>query len=231
MASHSFDRSLKLVLVHEGGYSNHPKDPGGSTQNGVTQATYDDYRKKSGKPAQDVRKIDYTEIYQLYKRNYWDRIQGDDLPAGVDYAVFDWAVNSGPKRAIIGLQRVVGVADDGKLGPITLAAVRGMDQAAIVNRLNDDRLTFFRQLSTWPTFGKGWSNRVAGVRKEALAMIRVPVVPPVVIAPLPAPSLQPMAPNAGRPPVPPSGPLQAELQGAGTGFVSWFKRTFGGKAV
>ncbi len=205
MAASSYDRAFALVLKHEGGWVDHPADPGGATNLGVTIRTLSDWL---GQPATkaEVKALTREKVAPIYRRNYWDRVAGDDLPAGVDYAVFDWAVNSGPKRAIIGLQRVVGVADDGRLGPITLTAVRGMDPTAIVNRLNDDRLTFLRQLSTWPTFGKGWSNRVAGVRKDALAMIRSPAAPPIDIQSIPPASTLPMAPNAGRPPVP-TGPV------------------------
>lgn len=230
MAASSYDRAFALVLKHEGGWVDHPADPGGATNLGVTIRTLSDWL---GQPATkaEVKALTREKVAPIYRRNYWDRVAGDDLPAGVDYAVFDWAVNSGPKRAIIGLQRVVGVADDGRLGPITLTAVRGMDPTAIVNRLNDDRLTFLRQLSTWPTFGKGWSNRVAGVRKDALAMIRSPAAPPIDIQSIPPASTLPMAPNAGRPPVPPAGPLRTEITTASAGFTGWLKRIFGGKAA
>ncbi|MBK3411478.1 putative peptidoglycan-binding domain-containing protein, partial [Methylobacterium ajmalii] len=104
----------------------------------------------------------------------WDAVQGDALPAGLDYALFDFAVNSGPKRAVIGLQRALGIADDGRLGPVTLAALAGRDVPGLVNALCDGRLAFLRALSTWPRFGRGWGRRVEEVRAAALALHAAP---------------------------------------------------------
>ncbi len=143
-------------------------------------------------------------VAPIYRKNYWDAVRGDELPAGVDYCVFDFAVNSGNGRALSSLQRAIGVADDGKIGPITLAAARrAKDAGQTVERICAVRLAFLRRLSTWPTFGKGWNSRVQGVRAEALAMasVAVPTVP-VEVAPLspPAPPVFPPAPrNSGSP--------------------------------
>lgn len=223
MAASSYDRAFKLVLQHEGGWVDHPSDPGGATNLGVTIHTLSDWL---GRPATkaEVKALTREKVAPIYRRNYWDRVAGDDLPAGVDYAVFDWAVNSGPKRAIIGLQRVVGVADDGRIGPITLAAVRAMDRPTVINRLNDNRLTFMRQLSTWPTFGKGWSNRVAGVRSAALSMAASPA--PTAPPPVPPASVLPMAPNAGKPPVPAEPALAPGMVRTGS-LMDWLRRKFG----
>ncbi len=177
MTASSFDRALALALKHEGGYVDHPADPGGPTNLGVTLATLSAVL---GRPATkaDVKALTPAKVAPIYRQRYWDAIEGDDLPAGLDYAVFDWAVNSGPARAAIALQCLVGVADDGHIGPITLKAVAGQDRQKLIGSLCDARLAFLKALSTWPTFGKGWSNRVAGVRKDALAMIAaVPAVP------------------------------------------------------
>src|SRR5688500_6264664 len=102
-----FEECLKLVLVHEGGYANHPKDPGGATNFGVTQRVYDGYRLKAGVAKRSVKEITKTEVSAIYKRQYWDLIDGDELPAGVDYVVFDGAVNSGCGQSVKWLQRAL----------------------------------------------------------------------------------------------------------------------------
>lgn len=164
-----FADSLKHVLVHEGGYVNHPRDPGGATMKGVTQATYDGWRERQGQSKRSVRNITDEEIAAIYRRDYWDKVKGDDLPAGVDFAVFDFAVNSGVSRASRYLQAVVGVPQDGVIGPATLAAVRDKRPAAIINELCDKRMAYLRSLTKlWPTFGKGWTRRVSETRATAL---------------------------------------------------------------
>lgn len=167
----NFDRSLAAVLVHEGGFVNNPKDPGGATNKGVTQAVYDDWRGRHGLAKRSVRGIADDEVRAIYRRDYWDRINGDGLPSGVDYATFDFAVNSGVSRAARFLQAAAGVAQDGAIGPATIAAA-GRDPAHIINALIDKRLAFLRSLSTFATFGKGWTARCAGVRRMALEMAK-----------------------------------------------------------
>lgn len=166
-----FPTILKKVLVHEGGFVDHPKDPGGATNKGVTQATYDGWRDRQGKGRRSVRFITDEELVSIYRRDFWDVVRGGDLPPGVNYAVFDFAVNSGNKRAARYLQKVVGVAQDGRIGPNTLSATRSKDPAAVIDQLCDDRLAFMRSLRIWPTFGKGWRRRVDDVRAAAKAMI------------------------------------------------------------
>ncbi|MDQ0996856.1 lysozyme family protein [Phyllobacterium ifriqiyense] len=165
-----FPAALAAVLVHEGGYSNHPQDPGGATMYGVTQRVYDGYRKGLGKKTQTVKNISVQERSAIYKKQYWDPIKGDQLPAGVDYAVFDGAVNSGVSQAVKWLQRALGVAYsgavDGSIGVGTLAALKSIgDNDALVARICAHRLAFMKALKTWSTFGKGWSSRVAQVKK------------------------------------------------------------------
>ncbi len=150
------------ILAYEGGFVNHPKDPGGATNQGVTQRTYDAYRRRIGHATQSVRLIDNVERDTIYRVQYWDAIKGDDLPSGVDAAVYDFAVNSGPSRAAKYLQRIVGVKQDGVIGLQTLDAVARMDSTQVIGRLCVDRIAFLRGLSTWPTFGKGWTRRVMG---------------------------------------------------------------------
>jgi lysozyme family protein len=166
----NFERALAAVLVHEGGYVNHPKDPGGATNKGVTQRVYDDYRLHRGMAPRSVRHIQPTEIEDIYRRQYWDAVRCDDLPAGVDYCVFDLAVNSGTNRAARFLQRAVGVLEDGKIGPITIAAVKNVPPALLVDSICDERICFLRSLGTFATFGKGWTRRVSDVRDHSKAM-------------------------------------------------------------
>ena len=164
----NFDKALAYVLEHEGGYVNHPRDPGGETNRGVTKAVYDAYRKVRARPIQSVKYITDAEVKAIYKFQYWDKVQGDYLPAGLDYAVFDFAVNSGVGRASKYLQAVLGVAQDGQIGAKTLAAID--NPVATINALCDRRMAFLRNLGTFITFGKGWTRRVQGVRAHALEM-------------------------------------------------------------
>lgn len=169
----NFKVSLKEVLKHEGGWSDHPKDPGGATMKGVTLATFRLYVNPKG-TKDDLRKITDAQLETVYRRQYWDKVQGAALPDGVDFAAFDFAVNSGPARAAKFLQKVVGVDQDGKIGPKTLAGIQRVGGRKVINQLCDDRLAFLKRLKTWPDFGKGWSNRVASVRAFALNLEKQP---------------------------------------------------------
>lgn len=193
----NFARALSLVLKHEGGFVNHPDDPGGATNKGVTIATYRAYVNPKGTVA-DLKKITDEQVAKVYKAQYWDAVKGDDLPSGLDYAVFDYAVNSGPARAAKHLQAVIGVTQDGKIGPQTVAKAASLPTASTINALCDKRMAFLKGLKTWPTFGKGWTRRVEDVRSEATKMAP-PSAPPQVspgltnveparIEPQPAPS-------------------------------------------
>lgn len=171
MAAKNFETSLSKVLRHEGGYVNHPSDPGGPTNKGVTQRVYDAYRLNNGQHTQSVRYIADRELADIYRNQYWHAVRGNELPDGVDYAVFDYAVNSGPARAIRDLQRVIGETQDGVIGQRTLARVNGAnDREGLIHDYLDRRLAFLRSLKTWRTFGKGWASRVASVRLHALAL-------------------------------------------------------------
>ena len=169
MAAANFERAFAAVLKHEGGYVDHPRDPGGATNLGVTIGTLSQVLGRKATKS-EVKALTRKSVVPIYRQLYWDKIRGDDLPSGVDYVAFDFAVNSGPTRAAIALQRVLGVADDGKIGPITIAAAKKANAAAVVSRLCADRLAFLSRLSTWPTFKRGWKARVAGVEREALKM-------------------------------------------------------------
>ena len=167
----NFKKALEYVLVHEGGWADHPKDPGGPTMKGVTLVTY---RRHFGedKSADDLRNITDEELEHIYRSGYWQKCSCDALPSGVDYAVFDAAVNSGPRRSARWLQAAVGAKQDGVIGQKTLARVAAENPVQVVDMMCDRRLDFLRNLSTWPTFGKGWTRRVEGVRATSMAMAR-----------------------------------------------------------
>jgi hypothetical protein len=152
-----------------GGYSNHADDPGGPTNFGITIYDYRKYVKPDATAA-DVKAMSLDDAKAIYKSNYWDALACGALPAGIDYAVFDYGVNSGVGRAARVLQRLVGVVVDGVIGPVTIAAVRLCAPTALIASFCEERLQFLQSLKTWPVFGKGWSRRVAEVKQAALAM-------------------------------------------------------------
>lgn len=187
MARENFAAALRAVLKHEGGFVDHPKDPGGATNKGITLTNYRRYVKRGGTVA-DLKAITDDQVAKVYRQHYWDAVRADDLPAGVDYAVFDFGVNSGPSRAIKYLQAMLGVHQDGIIGPKTLDAVWAADPASVINALCDSRMAFLKGLPHWGTFGKGWTNRVSGVRNLAQQMVRSGVSKP---KPSPVPSAPP----------------------------------------
>jgi lysozyme family protein len=166
----NFEQCLALVLKHEGGYVNHPKDPGGMTNLGVTKRVWEEYVGHSVDEAA-MRALGPQDVAPLYKKNYWDKIRGDDLPSGVDYACFDLAVNSGVGRAAKFLQQAVGVSADGVIGPATLDAIEKANPRDLATEICDLRLNFLQSLPTFATFGKGWSRRVSEVEEAAFKMV------------------------------------------------------------
>lgn len=166
----NFEQCLALVLKNEGGFTNNSADPGGMTNLGVTKRVWEEYVGHSVDEAA-MRGLGPADITPLYKKNYWDKIHGDDLPLGVDYACFDLAVNSGVGRAAKILQKAVGVSQDGIIGPVTLAAVESQNPRDIATEICEIRLNFLQSLPTFDTFGKGWSRRVAEVEKVAFDMV------------------------------------------------------------
>ena len=161
MSQRNFDQIMKWVGISEGNYVDHPKDPGGATNHGITIGTLAAWRKKRVSKT-DVLNLTKEEADQIYKAQYWDTVKGDDLPSGIDYAVFDYGVNSGPSRAIKSLQKALGVTADGVIGMITLNAVRNCDAPSVITKICEERWAFMKRLRTWPTFGKGWTRRVMG---------------------------------------------------------------------
>jgi lysozyme family protein len=166
----NFDSALAAILHHEGGFVNHPKDPGGMTNLGVTKRVWEEW---VGHEVDEkaMRALTPEIVGPMYKSKYWDKVRGDDLPAGVDYAVFDAAINSGPGRAAKWLQTTVGAVPDGAIGNGTLAKVAAMEPSEIVEKYQATRLAFMQSLPTWDTFGKGWGRRVAEVGSAAQQMV------------------------------------------------------------
>jgi lysozyme family protein len=168
----NFETCFDLMIAHEGGFVNHPKDPGGMTNLGVTKRVWEEWVGHEVDEKQ-MRALTPEIVAPLYKRKYWDAVRADDLVAGVDYCVFDVAVNSGPGRAIKFLQSCVGATPDGGFGAITLAAVKEAekDPARLIELYCARRLEFLQSLRTFETFGKGWSRRVQEVKDKALKML------------------------------------------------------------
>ena len=166
----NFEQCMGWLLEHEGGYVNHPSDPGGETNLGVTRAVYEQY---AGRQVMDgeMEGLTHDDVYPIYKENYWDRIKGDSLPSGVDWSVFDWCVNSGVSRAAKALQRIVGVEQDGGIGPMTISAVSDFPCDDIIDKLHYARQSFYQKLSTFETFGKGWTTRNNETKQQALGML------------------------------------------------------------
>ena len=165
----NFDKALAAVLVHEGGFVNNPKDPGGMTNLGCTKAVWEEHC-GHGVDEKAMRALTPNDVGPLYKAKYWDKIKGDDLPSGVDYVVFDAAINSGPGRAAKWLQANINVYADGVIGNMTIQAVRNKDPKELINDYCAYRLAYLKMLQTWQTFGKGWERRVKEVNATALSM-------------------------------------------------------------
>lgn len=166
----NFTEALKHVLKHEGGYVNHPSDPGGMTNLGVTRKVWESWTGKQATEA-DMRALTPEVVAPLYKNMYWDRVQGDSLPAGVDYMVFDFAVNAGVSRAARTFQNILFVASDGIIGPNTLRVAAQRDPKELIEVYSEDRRLFYSQLPTFSVFGKGWLRRVDEVKAHALKML------------------------------------------------------------
>ena len=164
-----FLKYLEWALRHEGGFQADARDPGnangGATNYGITQRVYNDYLAASGKKPQSVAAITRREVEAIYRVKYWLAIRGDELPVGWDYAIFDFGINSGPKRAIRYAQQVVGVEVDGVIGPATIRALREAPREALDKYLNE-RLSFLKSLPHWKDFGKGWGRRVSDVGEK-----------------------------------------------------------------
>jgi len=166
----NFEQCLALVLKAEGGFVDNPHDPGGMTNLGVTKETWESYIGREV-DEQEMRNLGPLDVAPLYRKKYWDLAMCEDMPAGVDYCVFDAAVNSGVSQSIKFVQRALDVVIDGVIGPQTLGAIRQRDTEELIEQICEERLQFLQSLRTWPTFGNGWSNRVTSVQQNALKML------------------------------------------------------------
>ncbi|WP_445501818.1 glycoside hydrolase family 108 protein [Microvirga sp. G4-2] len=168
-SSSPFEQALVLVLQHEGGFVRHPRDSGGATNFGITLQTLSRARGYAAS-IDDVRHLTPEEAAAIYRHFYWDAVRADDVPRGLDLALFDLAVNSGPDRAIMLLQKVLCVAVDGLIGPVTLEAARSTDAIDAIRRLTQERLGFLSRLANWPIFGRGWRRRVLDIERESILL-------------------------------------------------------------
>ena len=167
----NWQKSFELMLKSEGGFVNHPSDPGGMTNLGVTKATWENWVGRESDEA-EMRGLTPEKVEPLYKKKYWDAVRGDEIEnGGVAYLLFDFAVNAGVGRSIKTLQTAVGVTPDGGFGPMTMAAVQAVDPNELIERFSQAKEDFYRSLTTFATFGKGWLNRVADVKVKASAML------------------------------------------------------------
>jgi len=167
----NYESSLAHVLKSEGLWSDNPLDPGGATMKGITFAVFKEWKRNQYLTKDDLKNISDEDVHDLYKQLYWDKVHGDDLPSGVDYAVFDAAVNMGVGRASKLLQESVGVAADGVIGQGTLQAVNQANTRSLLENFAAEKTEFYKSLSAFSTFGAGWLNRVAEVKTISESMI------------------------------------------------------------
>lgn len=164
-----FDDCLEIILKHEGGYVNHPQDPGGETNMGITKRVYEEFG-----GTKDMKDLEFDDVAPIYKQNYWDRLRCDDLPEGLDLCIFDFGVNAGTGRAAKKLQMLIGAKQDGALGPKSMRKVKeyvddkGIEE--VIREYQNLRHRYYRQLKTFKTFGKGWTRRVDETTDHALHM-------------------------------------------------------------
>ena len=165
----NWDKAFDLVIVNEGGYVDNSQDPGGATNWGCTKAVWEKYVGHEV-TKDDIKALTKEDVKPLYKRNYWDAIHGDAIPSGLDYCIFDCAINSGVGRAAKFIQEIVGVSADGAIGNNTVTAITQINSITLINEFSDKRQAFLESLKTFPTFGKGWTKRVQEVRTKSLEM-------------------------------------------------------------
>lgn len=202
----NFQACLDHVLRHEGGYVDHPRDPGGETNFGISKRSY---------PNENIKGMTKKRAGEIYRRDYWNAVRGDDLPYGLDLVAFDAAVNSGVSRGAKWVQAAVGAQQDGKIGPATLLRVGKTDTRMAITFACVERMDFLRGLSTWKDFGRGWERRVSDVRQTSLGMVRAPFE--TVTRPDATPySPRPIAPSPAH-----SGKIAAAIIAAALGLAAF----------
>jgi lysozyme family protein len=167
----NWDKSFRLLLQSEGGFSNLSQDPGGMTNLGVTKSTWENWIGRGSDEA-EMRSLTPQKVEPLYKKKYWDAVRGDELDEGIAYILFDFAVNAGVGRSIKTLQTCLGVPADGGFGPITMAAVKSVDPLELIKRFTHAKEEFYRSLPTFEVFGEGWLNRLTDVQHNANSMVK-----------------------------------------------------------
>jgi lysozyme family protein len=166
----NWQKSFEMMLASEGGYVNHPSDPGGMTNLGVTKRVWEEWTGRESNEA-EMRALTPELVETLYKVRFWDACRCDEMPSGIDYLVFDFAVNAGPSRSAKILQTAVGVPADGVIGPVTLAAVKAQDPDWLIEKFSQAKEDFYRSLGTFETFGKGWLDRIEQVKVKSISML------------------------------------------------------------
>ena len=166
----NFNEALKAILKHEGGYVHHPRDPGGMTNLGVTKKVWEEW---VGHPVgeKEMRALTPDTVAPMYKKKYWDAVKADELPTGLDYLMFDFAINAGPGRAAKTMQKAIGTTPDGAIGPKTMAALKAADPADLIAKFSMEKELFYKALPTFATFGKGWLRRVDEAKSHAVTML------------------------------------------------------------
>jgi len=159
----NFEACVRHILAAEGGLVQDPHDPGGLTHFGISQRAY---------PTLDIKALTVADAMRIYQRDYWDPIQGEDLPTGVDLVMLDHAVNAGPATAIRLMQYLVRVVVDGVLGPRTLAGITSADPEDLITAFTERRLAYYHSLPNWRLYQVGWSRRAQRAKRAALAMAR-----------------------------------------------------------
>jgi lysozyme family protein len=165
--ANDFQECLDLVLQSEGGWVNHPSDPGGETNLGVTKRVWEEY---VGHPVESLKNLTKADVAPLYEQKYWKPCYGEVLPRGLDFVVFSMGINAGTGRSIKLLQSAIGCVPDGVIGPKTRELISSSNCAAIIGKFSEARREYYRSLKTFPVFGKGWLARVDREKKEALEM-------------------------------------------------------------
>lgn len=165
----NFKKCLDLVLKSEGGWVNHPSDPGGETNLGVTKRVWEEY---VGHPVESLKKLTKEDVAPLYEQKYWRPCYGEVLPRGLDFVVFSMGINAGPGRSIKLLQSSVGCVPDGVIGPRTRELISDSNCATLIAKFSETRRHYYESLKTFPIFGKGWLARVDREELEALSMAK-----------------------------------------------------------
>jgi len=165
----NFEKSLEMLLHHEGGFVNHPKDPGGVTNLGVTKKVFEKWVGREVS-IEEMKDLTHEDVAPIYKKNYWDKLRADDLASGLDFAAFDWGVNSGNGRPAKVIQKYIGATQDGAIGPKSLTLIAENDPSKIIQYLYEQRQKFYESLKHFKTFGKGWTRRNQETLKASMEM-------------------------------------------------------------